>query len=90
VSCPRLYNHAFFPETLDKTMTKLAKEFINNPQHNKITPGSAELSQIFEWYRHDFVKTTTFVEYLNRYSEVKLNPEAIIIYREYNWALNSK
>lgn len=90
LSCPKLLNHAYFPATLNKTLDQVTGEFINNNKHNQLTPDSAKFSSIFSWYYDDFIKYITFVQFVNKYSTVKLNASVKIEYNEYNWALNSR
>ena len=89
-SCPKLYNHAYFPETLDKVMRKQAQEFVNDPALNEIKQDRAQLSQIFEWYRKDFVLHYSLPGYINQFSTLKMNESAVITFKEYDWSLNSK
>jgi hypothetical protein len=88
-SCPRLWNHAYTAENVSGRMTKLTKEYINNEMHNIITPKKIKVSKIFEWYAEDFVKDgQTLIDYLNKYSDVKIESDAKIEYLPYNWSLN--
>ena len=88
-SCPRLWNHAYTAENVSGRMTKLTKEYINNEKHNIITPKKIKVSKIFEWYADDFVKDgQTLIDYLNKYSNVKIESDAKIEYLPYNWSLN--
>jgi len=88
-SCPRLWNHAFTADNVSGRMTKLTKEYINNPKHNIITAKKIKISQIFEWYKEDFVKEgQTLIQYLNKYSKVQINEDAKVEYLPYNWSLN--
>tara|TARA_B110000037_G_scaffold223156_1_gene303027 strand:- start:14825 stop:15541 length:717 start_codon:yes stop_codon:yes gene_type:complete len=88
-SCPRIWNHAFTEENISSRMTKLTKEYINNPKHNTITPKKIKISKIFDWYSTDFVKDDqTLIQYLNKYSKVQIESTAKIEYLPYNWSLN--
>lgn len=87
-SCPKLLNRAFTESNVSSQMSVLASAYINDSRHNKISPEKAELSQLFEWYKGDFTKKGSLIEYLNKYSKVKLNPDAEISFMPYNWNLN--
>jgi len=88
-SCPPLMNRAFIAETLDADLTKLTKDFINNPSSNIIKPKKLQLSKIFEWYVVDFkTKGTTLIDFINKYTDVEISPKAKIEYLPYNWDLN--
>ena len=88
VSCPPLLNEAFVATNLENQLTRVATTFINDPTRNKISSQSAQLSSIFSWFKGDFTKKGTLIEFLNRYAKVKLSPNARITFMEYNWNLN--
>ncbi|MEL6672997.1 MAG: DUF547 domain-containing protein [Bacteroidota bacterium] len=87
-SCPTLLNQAFLPETLNSQLARQATAFINDTRHNSISADQAEISQLFEWYNGDFTKKSDLIQYLNKYSKTKLNPDAKLSFRPYNWNLN--
>ncbi|MDX1666696.1 MAG: DUF547 domain-containing protein [Saprospiraceae bacterium] len=86
-ACPPLLNRAWTSTTLDATLDRRTKNFINNPTYNEIRPEEIEISKIFDWYREDF---GNLIEYLNRYSETTIQPSAQIEFREYDWSLNDQ
>lgn len=88
-SCPRLLNKAFTSDNIDSQLNILTKEFVNDTKHNIITNQKIEVSQIFNWFKEDFTKTGTLIEYLNKYSKVKISPDAEVKFIEYNWSLNN-
>jgi hypothetical protein len=88
VSCPPLLNEAFVVANLENQLTRVATTFINDPTRNKISSQSAQLSPIFSWFKGDFTKKGTLIEFLNRYAKVKLSPNARVTFMEYNWNLN--
>jgi hypothetical protein len=88
VSCPPLLNEAFTPEKLESQLQKVAIGFINDPTRNKITPDNAQISSIFSWFQGDFTKKGSLIDFLNRYSKVKIKPNAKISHLNYNWSLN--
>lgn len=89
VSCPRLRNEAFTADKLEEQLTDQARYFLSNPGKNKISEaGNAELSKIFSWFKGDFTKSGTLIEFINQYSEVKLDPKANLSYLDYDWTLN--
>lgn len=88
VSCPPLLNEAFVASNLENQLTRVTTTFINDPTRNKISSQSAQLSSIFSWFKGDFTKKGTLIEFLNRYSKVKISPNARISFLDYNWNLN--
>ena len=88
-SCPLLLNEAFTAKKVDAQLDFLAKQFINDPTRNTITPDRVEISKIFKWFGKDFKKSGSLVDYLNQYSDVKISADAKVRYKDYNWALNN-
>ena len=88
ISCPKLRNEAFTPERLESQMEDQMKYFINNPVKNKITSDDIQLSKLMKWYKGDFTKKGKLIDYLNKYSEVKINKDAKISHLDYDWNLN--
>lgn len=87
VSCPKLLNTAFFAETLETQLEKAAKEFINNDSKNSISSNKAQVSKLFDWYKDDFTKNGSLVDYLNKYATTKLTTNKVG-FKEYNWSIN--
>jgi hypothetical protein len=81
-------NEAFVAAKLENQLTRVTTTFINDPTRNKISSQSAQLSSIFSWFKGDFTKKGTLIEFLNCYAKVKLSPKARITFMEYNWNLN--
>lgn len=86
-SCPPLMNIAFEADQLDMQLDSVAQSFIRGSR-NDIAPEKAELSRIFKWFNGDFTENMTLIEFINQYSEVQLEPDADITYKEYDWSLN--
>ena len=90
ISCPKLSNRAFTADNLDEQLDTLTTEFVNNSEKNRITPNAITVSKIFEWYKSDFTKEGSLIEWLNQYSDTQINANASISYLEYDWNLNKK
>lgn len=89
-SCPNLLNEAYLPETLDKQLAKVTKSFINDKTKNSITASEIKISEIFNWFGGDFkTKKTSFIDFINKYSTVKIDKKAKVKYLDYNWSLNN-
>lgn len=86
-SCPPLLNKAWTAENLEANLTKQAKKFINNSKYNQITSRSVKVSKIFDWYGEDF---DNLVNYLNKYSNTKIQSNAKVGFAEYDWSLNKQ
>ncbi len=88
VSCPPLLNEAFLPETLESQLDKVAKDFINDSSRNRITSNDIEISAIFSWFKGDFTKNGTLIDFLNQYSMTKISQKAKVSHMKYDWNLN--
>ncbi|REH56596.1 uncharacterized protein DUF547 [Tenacibaculum gallaicum] len=89
-SGPRFVNFAFTKENIEDKLENLMKAFINDSTKNKITLTKVEVSKIFQWYQEDFTSRNTLVDYINKYSNVKANDNAEVVYLDYDWNLNNK
>lgn len=87
-SCPNLLNEAYTENNLQSQLESAAKSFINDKTKNSITANKIEISSIFDWFTGDFKKGVTLIDFLNKYSTVKIDKNAKISYKEYNWNLN--
>lgn len=85
-SCPPLLNKAWTASNLSANFNQQAKAFINNDKFNKISANSVTVSKIFDWYGEDF---GNLISYLNKFSNTKINPDAKVNYKEYDWSLNN-
>jgi len=89
-SCPKLRAEAYKGEKLETQLTQQAKSFLADPNKNKITQTSVEISKIFSWFKGDFTKNETLIAFLNRYAQVKIALDADISYMKYDWRLNGQ
>lgn len=90
ISCPPLRNEAYSAEKLEQQLQEQTINFINNPVKNIVQSNTAQVSQIFDWFKDDFTKEGTLQEYLNLYSKTKLTSKAKIDYLDYSWELNDQ
>lgn len=88
ISCPRLLNEAYTADRLNEQLDLQARHFINTLSKNRISADKLELSKLFSWFSGDFTENGTLIEYLNKYADVQINPDAEISYLDYNWKLN--
>jgi hypothetical protein len=88
VSCPPLLNEAFEASTINAQLDKVAKGFINDSSRNKITPIAIQISLIFSWFNGDFTKNGSLIDFLNKYSNLKINANAKVSHLDYDWNLN--
>lgn len=65
-------------------------DFVNDSSRNKLSKKKVQISSIFDWFQDDFTKNESVIDYLNKYSTTKINPNAKISYLKYDWTLNGK
>ena len=91
ISCPRLRNEAYTHAELNVQLEEEARFFFNNPAKNNVSKESMQLSKLMSWYWGDFKgQAKSRAEYVNRYSDVKANPDADVDFLDYNWTLNEQ
>ena len=83
VSCPKLLNEAYNANKLDQQLTSRAKDFINKTSKNIIKENKIIISNIFKWYKEDFIQKGTLIDYINQYSNIQINKNAKIEYKTY-------
>jgi hypothetical protein len=84
ISCPPLLNKAFTSNNIEELMDTQTRNFINS-QANDLGSTKIKVSKVFDWYKKDFGDVTAFI---SKYSKTKINSNALISYKEYNWSLN--
>ena len=88
VSCPKLRNEAYAADKLEMQLDDQTRYFINLSEKNLLSEYRIRISKVFSWYRSDFTKEGTLIEYLNRYSSTKISENANVSFNEYDWGLN--
>lgn len=90
-SCPKLLNEAYTAAQINEQLDRVTRQFIEGNK-NDISGGDPKLSSIFDWYKKDFIVDgkQDVIGYINKYSEVKINPGATLDYLEYDWSLNKQ
>ena len=87
-SCPVLIDDAYEASKLDTQLTEVTRTFLADPSKNSLSANSVELSKIFQWFAKDFKQDGSIIDFLNKYSEVRIAPNAKKRFKEYDWALN--
>lgn len=90
ISCPRLRDEAYSAAKLDAQLEDAGKEFLNDKSKNNITTAKANLSKYFSWYKGDFTKNGSLTDFINKYSQTKINGDTKIGSVDYNWNLNEQ
>lgn len=89
-SCPKLANFAFTEDNIDAELERLMKIFVNDPTRNQLSFKKVQISSIFDWFKQDFTKEGSVIDYINKYAETPVKPKARIGYLTYDWSLNEK
>ncbi len=88
-SCPKLVNRAFVANNLDAQLTAATKDFIADTKRNSISANEIQVSKIFQWFSKDFKQNGgDVVDFINKYSDIKISKNAKKGVKDYNWALN--
>ncbi len=87
-SCPNLRNEAFTADRLEEQLADAARLFLKDERKNKIQSDNVQLSKIFSWFKGDFTKGQTLIEFLNKYAPLEINADANINHLDYDWTLN--
>ncbi len=90
IGCPPLINEAYLPLTIDSQLQKQTEIALNNSNFIKIKKDKVQLSEIFKWYKEDFVKDGNEINYINSFRQTKINEDVKVSYYPYNWKLNQQ
>ena len=88
-SCPNLLNEAFTASKIEAQLERATKTFINSDK-NELSKNQVKFSAIFDWFKKDFKLNgkVNVIGYINQYSSTKINLDAKINYKDYDWNLN--
>ena len=89
VSCPKLLNQAYNPAAIETQLTEVTQGFLTDNSRNKITQNSLMLSKVFKWFKEDFTKNESLIDFLNQYTKVDVKSDAKTSYLPYDWSLNN-
>ena len=87
-SCPPLRSEAYSPEKIDEQLEDQAIDFVNDKTNNHTAESHIEISKIFNWFEGDFTKEGSLIDFLNKYSQTRIDANAAINYLDYDWSLN--
>ncbi len=92
-SCPPLLSEPYRGATLDRQLDGATRDFINDPENNRLEGDTLYVSKIFDWYGEDF--DGEIVGFFLRYARADLkrrleqNRDRIDVkYLDYDWSLN--
>ncbi|MAP55306.1 DUF547 domain-containing protein [Altibacter sp.] len=88
--CPPIIPEAYRPATLETLLQQQTVKALNNDSFIKVKQSTVALSEIFKWYKEDFVKGQTEIEFINKFRREKIPTNLKVSYYSYNWNLNGK
>ena len=89
--CPPLISKAYRPDNVQKLLEQQTIKALNNSSFIMVSNGTVALSEIFKWYKEDFVsENQSEIDFLNTYRKEKIALDAKVTYYSYDWRLNSK
>lgn len=88
LGCPPIINAAYTPELLEQQLQEQAVKALNSPEFIRVKGKKVQISQIFEWYKGDFTKSGSEIEYINQFRKEKISTKAKVSYYPYDWTLN--
>lgn len=88
-SCPPIIDEAYLPKKLEAQLQEQTKHALNDPEFLRVENQKAYFSNIFNWYKKDFLLNSPgIIEYVNQYRNKPISASAKIDFYEYNWELN--
>lgn len=89
LGCPPIINEAYNPKNLEDQLQQQTEMALNNQNFIRVKGKKVLLSQIFEWYKGDFVQgERTEIDFINTYRKDKLDAKSKVGYYPYDWTLN--
>jgi len=88
LGCPPIINEAYTPAKLKEQLQRQTTIAVNNPNFIKVSGKKVQISQIFEWYKEDFIRKGTEIDFLNKYRKEAIPSNAKLSYYPYDWTLN--
>ncbi|MCZ6593410.1 MAG: DUF547 domain-containing protein [Bacteroidetes bacterium] len=91
MGCPPIIGKAYTASNLENLLEQQTINALNDNTFIKVTEKIVAFSEIFKWYKEDFVKEgQTEIDFLNNYRIEKVPKDAKVTYYSYDWRLNSK
>jgi len=90
-SCPPIIPEAYHPQIINAQLEERTRTNLNDSNFIRVNEKekTVYLSEIFKWYREDFITPEHGVlAYVNQYRKEKIPPKYSIDYYTYNWQLN--
>lgn len=89
--CPRLPREPFLPEKLESQLQRETQRFVTEERNVQVddTRKVVRLSEIFKWYREDFLAhAPSLAAWVNRYREQQVPPGYAVEFIPYDWHIH--
>ncbi len=88
LGCPPIIAEAYKPSILEKQLQRQTVKALNNPNFIRVKGKKVQLSQIFEWYKEDFTRNGSEIDFVNTFRKEKIPSGGKVSYYPYDWSLN--
>lgn len=89
--CPPIIAEAYKPSKLEEQLQQQTVKALNNPSFIKVSENEVSISEIFKWYKEDFVKNgKNEIDFINQFRKKEIPSNFKVTYYPYNWQLNQK
>lgn len=88
--CPPIIAKAYTPANIETLLQTQTMKALNDPQFIQVKGNKVAFSEIFKWYKEDFVQNGNEIDFLNTYRKEPVPANAKVTYYSYDWRLNSK
>lgn len=91
--CPPITDFAYMPAKLEEQLEQQTRKALNDNDFIKVNNSAqtAQLSQIFNWYKDDFGgNKSSAIDFINKYRSTKIPASYKVSFYEYDWSLNTQ
>lgn len=88
LGCPPIIPEAYTPSKLENQLQRQTSKALNNPKFIKVKGNKVQLSEIFKWYKEDFLHHGTEIDFVNQFRKEKIASSTKVSYYPYDWTLN--
>lgn len=91
--CPQIINEAYMPDKIQNQLNTQTKKALSDSNFIRVDASTktVAISQIFEWYKDDFIKDAgTVINYINKFRTTPIPADYKVTTYEYDWKLNIK
>lgn len=93
IGCPKLMSEAYMPDKVQTQLINQTKKAMNDASFIKVDASAktVAISQLFDWYKDDFVNNTgTVINFINKFRNTPIPEDYTVSFYTYDWNLNIK